>query len=178
MTFKVKPSIGAKVMTIVWVLMIIGVIVWFVFLGIFNAPIFIWLPILIMCVLLIIKQIFLYLRSFEFDEEGCKISLLFYSKKYPWSYYEVKEIEDCTKPFRRAFPYEKCIVFSKKKRKLVTWFDPGGYCCWFGDFSFIFLYYRPILLFNKYKDVSINEIDENEFFAFLSDIGVELVELP
>ena len=177
MTFKVKPSTGAKVMTIIWTFTIIGIIVWLVFLGIFNSPIFIWLPILIICVLLIIKQIFLYLRSFELDAEGCKISFLFYSKKYPWSYYEVKEIEDCTKPFRRAFSYEKCIVFSKKKRKLVAWLDPASYCCWFGDFSFVFLYYRPILLFNKYNDVSINEIDENEFFAFLSEIDIELVEL-
>ena len=170
----IKPSIGAWTFAIISLLLVIGLVIWLTVLGLFNFPAFVWLPFLLFWGVILFRAELLYLRSFVFDESGCKISFLFFSKKFSWEYYEIKEIEDCTKPFRRAFPYEKCVVFSKKKRKLTTWMDPGEYFAWFGDFSFVFLYYQPILFLGKYKDVSINEIDEKDFLTFLRGIGVEV----
>ncbi len=173
MKYRVEPSKKAKEMVLVSVVILLIVII----LPIFVLPLgnALWLPWIIFdlfLIYLIVKFVLCFLRSFEFDEKGCRISIGFISRFYSWEYYKIKSIEDCTKTIgNRVYGYKKAIVFSKKHRSRLTLFlDPSAYFLWFGSFSFIFLFYQP----NDGERLSINEINDEDFIAFLQDIGVNI----
>ena len=173
MKYRVEPSKNAKGMVLVSVLILLIVIIFPIFvLPLDSAFWLLWIILELFLIYVAVKFVLCFLRSFEFDEKGCRISIGFISRFYPWEYYKIKSIEDCTKTIgNRGYGYKKAIVFSKKPRSRITRFlDPSAYFLWFGSFSYVFLFYQP----NDGEQISVNEINEVDFTAFLQNIGVNI----
>lgn len=115
-------------------------------------------------------------RVLVFDENGCTVKFLWFSRSYTWEELNTKHIVDMKNLLGYRQPYSAGAIFSTKDVRIPKLLMPAYYCAYVHPFEFFFVYFDPKLPCEKWDTppFRVYVVDENDFLSHMENWGVEL----
>lgn len=114
-------------------------------------------------------------RTLIFDENGCTVKFLWFSKSFKWEELKTKKIVDLKDALGYRQPYTAGAMFSIRHVRLPGWLALSDYCVFVHPFEFIFVNFDTEHNYKKWDPpFEFYIVNEDEFMTHMEDWGVEL----